>query len=265
MRPPVKWHGGKYYLAPWIIEHFPAHRIYVETHGGAASVLLAKPPSPVEIYNDLDERINRLFRVLRDEGAEFQRILSLTPYSRFEFNEAGNDDLLEPAPADSDALIAVRDFIRWRQSFGGQGKSWSFTTSRTRGGIADVVNGWWTAIEGLPEVIGRLQQVQFEHCDALELFPRYDSAETLFYCDPPYVHAARSSTDVYGVEMSDDDHRRLAEAAKAAVGKIVLSGYRCDLYDSLFGDWRRVEKTIANHAAGGTSKARMTECLWMNF
>jgi site-specific DNA-adenine methylase len=88
LRPPVKWHGGKYYLCSRIIGHFPPHHTYVEPFGGAASVLLNKPPSPVEVYNDLDERITRLFRVLRDHGEELHRRLTLTPYSEIEFERA---------------------------------------------------------------------------------------------------------------------------------------------------------------------------------
>src|SRR5438094_6371094 len=89
LRPPVKWHGGKFYLCHRIIQHFPLHHTYLEPFGGAASVLLNKPPCPVEVYNDLDQRITRLFRVLRDHGQELQRRLSLTPYSQIEFEEAG--------------------------------------------------------------------------------------------------------------------------------------------------------------------------------
>ena len=88
MRPPVKWHGGKFYLCHRIISLFPPHHTYVEPFGGAASVLLNKPPSEVEVYNDLDQRITRLFRVIRDSGTELQRRLALTPYSEIEFHNA---------------------------------------------------------------------------------------------------------------------------------------------------------------------------------
>src|SRR5436190_19631442 len=108
LRPPVKWHGGKFYLCHRIIEEFPEHHTYVEPFGGAASVLLNKPPAPVEVYNDLDHRITRLFRVLRDQGEEFRRRLALTPYSEAEFQacaEAAGDEVEQ----------ARRDFVRWRQ------------------------------------------------------------------------------------------------------------------------------------------------------
>jgi DNA adenine methylase len=262
IRPPVKWHGGKRYLAARIIDHFPAHRVYLEPFGGGASVLLNKPPVDVETYNDLDTRISRLFRVLRDAGEEFQKRIQFVPYSQIEFEEA------KTYPKGSDDLdMAICDFIRWRQSFGGKGKSWSYTTGRARGGMAGDVNAWWTAIDMLPQIIDRLRRVQIICQPADDAIERFDHKEGLVYCDPPYVHETRSKggTDVYAVEMSDSDHKSLGKVLNACKAKVVLSGYPSPLYKELYGDWRRVEFDMPNHAAGGKSKARETECLWMNF
>src|SRR3954453_21414764 len=127
LRPPVKWHGGKPYLCDRIIGHFPPHHTYLEPFGGAAAVLINKRPSLVEVYNDLDERITRLFRVLRDHGEELHRRLSLTPYSEVEFKRSSErtDDEIE---------LARRDFVRWRLSIGGRGDAFSFTKHRVRRG-----------------------------------------------------------------------------------------------------------------------------------
>lgn len=262
VRPPVKWHGGKRYLARRIIEHFPPHRIYLEPFGGGASVLLNKPPCQVETYNDLDLRITRLFRVLRDQGGAFQERVGLILYSQVEFETAADYPL-----GAGDVDKAICDFIRWRQSFGGQGRSWSYTTSRARGGMAGDVNAWWTAIDGLPQIINRLKRVQILCQPAIDAIRRFDHPETLIYADPPYVHSTRSkgSTNVYGVEMTDADHSALAAALRVCKARVVLSGYRSALYDELYTGWRRVEFDIANHAAGGSTKARKTECLWLNF
>jgi DNA adenine methylase len=262
MRPPVKWHGGKRYLASRIIKCFPKHRIYLEPFGGGASVLLNKPPAEVETYNDLDLRITRLFRVLRDQGDEFLAKVQLIPYSQVEFEQAKH------CPQDAtDLERAVCDFVRWRQSFGGQGQCWSYTTGRARGGMAGDVNAWWTAIEGLPQLINRLRRVQIICQSAFEAIPRFDHSEGLIYCDPPYVHGTRAkgSTHIYGVEMSDDDHRNLARILSHCKAKVVISGYPSALYDELYVSWRRKEFEIANHAAGGKTKGRELECLWMNF
>jgi DNA adenine methylase len=249
-------------LAARIIEHFPKHRVYLEPFGGGASVLLNKPPAEVETYNDLDLRITRLFRVLRDRGNEFVAKASLIPYSQVEFESAA-----AYPPDSSDLEMAVCDFVRWRQSFGGQGRSWSYTTGRARGGMAGDVNAWWTAVAMLPQIIDRLRRVQILCQSAFDAIPRFDHEEGLIYCDPPYVHTTRAkgSTAVYGVEMTDDQHRQLAMLLSNCKAKVVLSGYPSELYRELYGNWREVSFDIANHASGGKSKSRETECLWMNF
>ena len=131
--------------------------------------------------------------------------------------------------------------------------------------MAGDVNAWWTAIDQLPEIIARLKRVEILHQPALEAIRRFDGLETLIYCDPPYLHETReaNSRDVYGVEMSETDHRELAAVLRDCQSKVVLSGYPSPLYDELFRSWRRVEFEIANHAAGGRQKARMIEVLWI--
>jgi DNA adenine methylase len=262
IRPPVKWHGGKRYLAKQIIQYFPPHRVYLEPFGGGASVLLNKLPAEVEVYNDLDLRITRLFRVLRDQGDRFLAKVQLIPYSQIEFEAA-----VAYPPGASDLDMAICDFVRWRQSFGGKGQSWSYTTKRARGGMAGDVNAWWTAIDGLPEIIDRIRRVQLLCQSAFEAIPRFDHPEGLIYCDPPYVHSTReqNSRKVYHAEMSDEDHRRLAQLLRKCKGKVVVSGYPSAIYNELFEGWRLVKFDIANHAAGGREKGRETECLWLNF
>ncbi len=260
-RPPVKWHGGKYYLCHRIIHHFPPHETYVEPFGGAGSVLLNKEPAPVEIYNDVDTRITRLFRVLRENGDEFRRLLSLTPYSEVEFRDS-------KANSESEIEKARRDFVRWRLSLGGRGDSFSFTLHRVRRGMADVVSGYLSMIdEELPRIIERLRRVQILCRPALDVIRTWDSPSTLFYCDPPYLHETRhsGSRDVYGYEMSEKDHRELAAVLEKCRGKVILSGYPSQLYNELYRSWRTTNIEIANHAAGGRTKARKQEVLWMSW
>ncbi len=261
IRPPVKWHGGKHYLWRRIVANFPAHETYVEPFGGCASVLLNKAPAKVEIYNDLDGRITRLFRVLRDRGDELHRLLSLTPYSEVEFD-------LCREPSEDELEQARRDFVRWRQSIGGRGEGFSFTLHRVRRGMADVVSGYLSAIdEQLPLIILRLRQVQIICRSACEVINNWDSKHTLVYCDPPYVHETRhpGSRDVYAVEMSEADHRNLAKTLSGCKSKVILSGYHGGLYAELYRGWRKVEFDIPNHAAGGRTKARKQEVLWFNW
>ena len=261
LRPPIKIHGGKRYLASRIIELFPEHETYVEPFGGAASVLLNKPPAPVEVYNDLDQRLTRLFWVLREKGDEFRRLLSLTPYSEVEFEDAVEQSY-DPVEQ------ARRDFVRWCQSIGGRGDAFSYTLHRVRRGMADVVSGYLSMIdEQLPAIIERLRTVQIVNRPAVDVIKAWDSPTTLCYCDPPYVFETRheNSRDVYGHEMTDADHRELADTLKACESKVILSGYPSPIYEELYAGWRTVTFDLANHAAGGKEKARKQEVLWMNW
>jgi DNA adenine methylase len=261
----VKWHGGKYYLCREIVKSFPSHQTYLEPFGGGASVLLNKTPSEVEIYNDLDTRITRLFRVLRDFGKEFTKRLALTPYSEAEFEEVHNGQCLEPG---DELEQARRDFVRWRMSLGGRGRDFSYSRHRSRRGMADVVSGYLSLIdEQLPTIIERLRSVQILCRPAIQVIQDWDADDALIYCDPPYVHHTRDrrTTDVYGIEMSDEDHRELAKVLQGCKAKIVLSGYKSPLYDELYGGWRQILFDVPNHASGEAIKSRETEVLWLNW
>lgn len=247
-------------IAKWIISHFPPHSTYVEPFGGGASVLFAKDPVGVEVYNDINHRVYHFFQTLRTHGDEFIKLATLTPYHSTEFSASRFG-------ASTPVRRALNDFILWRQSFGAQGKVWS-SSKRSRRGMAGNVSAWLSAVDGLPEVVERLRRVEF-HCeDAMDLLERLEpkaSRGTVWYCDPPYLHETRTTKDVYENEMSEDDHVRLAEILQTTNAQVCLSGYPSALYDRLYAGWRKASKTVANHAAGGRSKRRMTETLWMNY
>ena len=163
---------------------------------------------------------------------------------------------------------ARRDFVRWRQSIGGRGGQFSFTRHRSRRGMADVVSGYLSSIdEGLPAIIERLRTIQVLCRPALAVIRGWDGPETLFYCDPPYLLETRAAgcRNVYGVEMTDQDHRELAAALRQCRGKVALSGYPSHLYDELYDGWRTVSFDMANHAAGALAKPREVERLWLNW
>lgn len=230
LRPPSKWYGGKYYLAPHIIPLFPKHQTYLEPFGGGASVLLNKAPAPIEVYNDLDHRIVRVFRVLRDDPEEFQRRLALTPYSEAEF-------LAAKQPSDDidcdDIELARRDLLSWRLSRSGAGESFSYTTQRVRRGMADVVSGFLSCIDDqLPLIVERIRRVQILCRPAAEVIVKWDSPNTLIYCDPPYLPETRekNSQNVYLHEMPIEAHVELAKVLNAVQGSVVLSGYPSELY-----------------------------------
>lgn len=240
----------------------PEHKAYVEVFGGAAGVLLRKPRSRIEVYNDLDSQVFNFFRVLRDREMKTRLIeaVDLTPFSREEFEMA-----YEPAP---DAVEAARRFVA--RTAMGHGTS-SMDPSDSNGfRSCDIRAGKSYAREwaGIPAAIAaaadRFQSVTIENLDYRKLIPKFDDPETLFYVDPPYPLSTRQNGGKgYVHEMSDHDHRQLAWLLKSAKAKILLSGYSCRLYDELYSDWRRDEKkTTANGQVGAVPR---TEILWANF
>jgi DNA adenine methylase len=128
--------------------------------------------------------------------------------------------------------------------------------------MSGVVSRWLGSVEMLPAIAERLLRVQIENRPAIDVLRLYDSADTLFYCDPPYPHESRGDAKAYGFEMSDTEHGSLARQLKAAAGKVIVSGYRCSLMDRLYGDWRRVD--APSKTCHSVKKPRR-EALWLNF
>jgi DNA adenine methylase len=105
-------------------------------------------------------------------------------------------------------------------------------------------------------------RVQIENRPAIDMIRLYDSPQTLFYCDPPYLHETRGDSGAYGYEMEQDDHHELAQALHRVIGKAAISGYRCDLMDTLYQDWRRFD---ADEKLCHSIKKMRQECVWMNY
>lgn len=272
--PPLKWHGGKHYLAAKIIALMPPHLHYVEPYFGGGSVLLAKDPEGVsEVVNDLNWELTNLWACLQNEQAfaEFVRQVAAIPFSEAEYQDACRyitpDDCANGYGRFS-VIQAVRFFVRCRQSLAGHMKSFTgVTKTRTRRGMNNEVSAWLTAIEGLPAVHERLKRVLILNRPAIDVIRGQDGPKTLFYCDPPYLHETRATTKDYQHEMSGVDHIELVEALGRIKGKFLLSGYPNDVYESrrLIYGWNRYDFDLPNNAAGGESKRRMTECVWTNF
>lgn len=258
-RPVLRWHGGKYRLAPWIVSHFPPHRIYTEAFGGAASVLMYKTRSYAEIYNDLCGEVVNLFRVLRDKelAESLQRALVLTPFSREEF--------LLAYEKSADPIEAARRLVaRCFMGFGSNAQNINLTTgfrANSNRSHTTPAHDWKNYPDFIPAFVERLQGVVVENKPAEEILIRHDAADALHYVDPPYPLSTRTDNSPdYNFEMTDEQHRRLAQVLRGLKGTVVLSGYACPLYDEeLFPDWFRFER-----AAFADGALKRTEILWMN-
>lgn len=257
------WYGGKFSHLDWLLPLLPETTHYCEPFGGSAAVLINRAPAPVETYNDIDGEVVNFFRVLREQKEALIEAIGLTPFSREEFEEAVSGPLDGLSPLER----ARRFYVRARQVRTGLAQTassgrWAHCLLTSRAGMAGAVSRWLGAVEDLPAIAQRLLRVQIEHDTAINVIRRYDSPETLFYCDPPYPHESRGDSKAYRYEMTDDDHRMLAAVLHDVKGKVALSGYHSDLMDELYGDWACVEappKTI--HSV----KQQRTEVLWINY
>ncbi|HEA67560.1 MAG TPA: DNA adenine methylase [Desulfobacterales bacterium] len=269
-RPAMRYHGGKWRIAPWIISHFPKHKTYVEPYGGAASVLLRKRRSSGEVYNDLDGDVVNLFRVLRSPLQREQLIESIryTPYARSEFQVA-----FEPADDAGNIERARRLLVRAEMGFGSAGATRGKTGFRCQthahldrdppGRSVQMV--WADKVNVLKKVATRFQGVMIENRPAMEVISYWDHQEkTLFYIDPPYLPGVRDSHThrAYRHEMSDDQHVELLKELCALRGMVVISGYQSDIYNSLLSGWHTEGRSVS--AAGNRGSVVRVERLWMN-
>jgi len=259
------WYGGKFSHLKWLLPLLPQCHHYCEPFGGSAAVLLNRPPAPVETYNDLDGEVANFFRCLRDHKEKLVEAIGLTPFSREEFHQAvsSNGNGQSFAALDRARLF----FIRARQARTGLAQTaslgrWANCKNTSRSGMSGSVSRWLGSVEDLPAIALRLLRVQIENRPALEVIHLYDEANTLFYCDPPYVHAARGDNKAYGFELTNEEHTRLAQTLAACKGKVAVSGYRCDLMDDLYKGWTCTEATPKN--CHSVKKVRR-EAVWLNY
>lgn len=250
--------GGKSSHLNFILPNLPKCRHYVEPFGGSAAVLLNREPSPIETYNDISGDLVNFFRVLRDRGSELREKLELTLYSREEFRRAME-------PCEDELERARRFYVRILQSFGSQisGRSWRPTKAgkHSKGCLV-----WLNHISRLIETTTRIRSVQIEHLNALECIRKYDSPDTLFYCDPPYVWDFQDNKfqDDYGIAHSVADAAVLARLLHSIQGLAAISNY-AGVYDDLYHDWRRLEDKPKISPAAFVNRAIRQEILWCNY
>lgn len=260
--PVLRYHGGKYRLAKWIMSFFPEHHCYVEPFSGAASILLQKARSHGEVYNDLDQDIFNLFQVLRNRelSAQLIELCQLTPYSRDEF-------LLSYEFTDCVLERARRTVVRSAMGFGSGAATFHPTGFRSEAKRAPntCAHMWAKYPPLLAYVCERLQAVNIENRTATECIRSHDSVNTLFYVDPPYVKETRwlrNNKNVYQHEMSFEEHQTLLAQLLNVKNMVVLSGYETELYNDTLVGWSLHKKQARCSAANGTGLR--TECIWVN-
>ena len=261
---PFGWYGGKFSHLDWLLPLLPAAHHYCEPYAGSGAVLLNREPSPVETYNDLDGEVVSFFRTLRNSKEKLVEAIGLTPFSREEFSIACTLD-----SSQSELERARRFYIRARQVRTGLAQTasigrWANCKNTSRRGMSGVISRWLGGVEALPEIADRLLRVQIENRPASQIIELYDSPQTLFYCDPPYIHSTRGDSKAYGHEMTDKDHKELADVLNSVRGHVALSNYDCDLMAKLYPktNWY---KHIGPAKTIHSTKDTRTEVLWTNY
>ncbi|MCL4562346.1 MAG: DNA adenine methylase [Chloroflexi bacterium] len=257
------WYGGKFSHLNWLLPLLPECHHYCEPFAGSAAVLLNRKPSPVETYNDIDGEVVNFFHVLRENADGLIRLIALTPFSREEYHRA----VVADPKMYSDLERARLFYVRARQSRTGLAQTaslgrWANCKETSRSGMSGVVSRWLGGVDALPEIAERLLRVQIENRPATDVIRLYDGPETLFYCDPPYLHSTRGDDNAYAFEMDEEEHKSLAQVLRNCIGKVAISGYRNELMDDLFNGWFRFDAPIKTiHSV----KKLRQECVWMNY
>lgn len=257
--PAIRYHGAKFRLAPWIIEQMPEHVCYVEPFGGAAGVLLQKPRSYAEVYNDLDGEVVNLFRVLREPelNQRLQDACALTPYSRDEFCAAKE---IATDPVERARRMVVRASMVFGSAAGIGGNSGFRSDSKRK--YATAAHLWERYPSNLSAICQRLQGVIIENKDALAVMRAHDAEKTLHYIDPPYLPETRvEGNRYYNHEMTIEDHEQLLAVARTMLGMVMISGYDSELYNDMLTGWDK--KTKGSRISAGRGTKVRTECLWV--
>lgn len=267
-RPALRYHGGKFMLANWIVGMMPPHRTYLEPFAGAASVLLRKSPSYAEVANDLDMRLHEYFGVLRDPDtyAELKRALIYTPFHEREFIAIRDGEISAETPVERARHLCVLSFMgHGSDSLMPKGRP-GYRSSITRAGSTPSLD-WSNLPDSMDAIHERLRRVTWITVDALDAIAKYAGDDVLVYADPPYMRETRSQKikdggfyHGYAHEFDTEAHHEtLLSTLRTSSSMVMLSGYRCELYDDMLAGWTRHDRI-----AQMDGQVKKTESLWIN-
>lgn len=238
IKPIYKCLGGKFYLTSWILDHFPENHeemTYCEPFCGAASVLLNKVPSKQEIINDIDCRLTKIFKALREEPKEFINKLKRINCTERTFSRALNKEEFEDYVDEG-----INDCVLRRMSKDGDGKTFQ-----------EDQEGWKETVSQMPEIAERLKEVYIFCKPAIEVIKAFDAKDTLFYIDPPDLEdESKLSKSIM------KQHSVIANYISKQKGKFIVSGKPSSLYNRIYQEWKCVKKR---------TKGNKIECLWYNY
>lgn len=252
MKAVLKYPGAKNRIADWICSYIPEHDVYLEPYAGSLAVLFNKQPCHIETVNDIHDEVVNYFRVLRDNPDGLLNLIELTPYSRSEYEKSYEQ-------ADTDIERARRFCVRCWMSFGSANIYKNGFKSGQQRTSPNPARAWNKLPDIMQEASERLKNVQIENLPAIELISRYDTPDVFMYIDPPYLHGTRKNY-LYKYEMEDSEHEELLKILSNHPGKILVSGYDNDMYNSYLSGWRK-----ANRNTQAENGLKRVETLWMNY
>lgn len=257
-RSPLIWFGGKGKVAQKIIQYMPSHRVYVEPFGGGGHVLLQKPPTTHEVYNDIDGQLVNFLMVAREKPLELQAACESLPYSRQLYEKWLHQD----PPTDSFEQ-AVRFFYLNRCGIvngngpGSYKTGWRHSVSSGQ----NPSNGYQSACQLFQQYSDRAKGVMIENDDFKNVITKYDTPGTLFYIDPPYIGREK----YYAGGFTEEDHRELAALLQNIKGKAIVSYYADPLLLEIYPGWRRETFESFRQVVNGGYNNSTEELLLMNF
>lgn len=253
MKSILKYPGSKWRIAKWIISKMPEHHSYLEPYFGSGAVFFNKEPSNIETINDIDQDVINLFKVIRENTDELIKIITMTPYSREEYNNAyiNNEN-------DNEIEKARKFLIKCWQSIGSNNRYKSGWKNDVQGRERSyAVRNWNELPNKLYEIVDRLKSAQIENRPAIELIERFNNEKVLIYADPPYLKSTRKR-NIYKYEMTDDEHEKLLNTLLKHKGSVVISGYDNEMYNEYLKTWKKYQ--INNLAEHGLKRV---ETLWV--
>lgn len=254
MKTVLKYPGAKNRIAEWICNYIPQHEVYIEPYFGSGAVFFNKRPARIETLNDLDGNVVNYFKVVREQPEELGRMLKLTPFARDEYYAA-----CELCEEDSDIERARKFAVRCWQGFGCSNLYRNGFRSSQRSTSPHTTKEWRNLPERLIEASERLKNAQIENLPAAEIIRRYDTKDVFLYVDPPYLHGTRKD-NLYRHEMKDGEHIELLSLLTEHPGRVMLSGYDNELYNSMLPGWKKVQKKTLAEAG-----IQRVETIWMNY
>lgn len=246
--------GSKWNLSKWIINQMPEHNVYLEPFFGSGAVLFNKPRVSIETVNDLDGNIVNLFKVIREKHDELCSVIKLTPYAREEYLES-----FEALHEELTDIERARVFlVRCWMARGGKTSDRTGWRHNVNPNTINAAPDWLGIPDTIQQATKRLQGVQIENVDALQLIRKYNRDDCLIYADPPYLLETRTKRH-YAKEMTIQQHELLLKALVNHSGFVMLSGYENELYNDMLKGWTKTKKMATTDAAN-----QREETLWLN-